>query len=75
MENLILDARAGGEAMLEVSIAVSPVMHIGAINLIFTMPKNFSATDHVKLEKAAEMCPIKKVFILIFRFLKQLEIT
>jgi len=45
---------------VEVSMTVSPVMRIGAIDLMFTMPKNFSATDRVKLEKAVGMCPIKK---------------
>jgi hypothetical protein len=45
---------------MEVSMPVSPVMRIGAIDLTFTMPRNFSATDRVKLEKAAGMCPIRK---------------
>jgi len=41
---------------VEVSMMVS---RIGTIDLTFTMPRNFSATDRVKLERAAGMCPIK----------------
>jgi len=44
---------------VEVSMMVS---RIGAIDLTFAMPRKFSATDRVKLERAAMMCPVKNSF-------------
>ena len=35
---------------------------IDKIDLNFTMPRNFSAVDRGKLEKAAGTCPIKRSF-------------
>jgi uncharacterized OsmC-like protein len=32
---------------------------IEAISLLFSMPRNFSAQERVKLERAAGLCPIK----------------
>ncbi len=32
---------------------------IEAISLLFSMPRNFSAKERVKLERAAGLCPIK----------------
>jgi uncharacterized OsmC-like protein len=35
---------------------------IGAINLIFTMARNYSDKEHMMLERAADACPIKHSF-------------
>ncbi len=35
---------------------------IEAISLLFSMPRNFSAQERVKLERAAGLCPIKNSF-------------
>jgi len=35
---------------------------IEAISLLFSMPRNFSAKERVKLERAAGLCPIKNSF-------------
>jgi len=35
---------------------------IEAISLLFNMPRNFSAQERVKLERAAGLCPIKNSF-------------
>jgi uncharacterized OsmC-like protein len=36
---------------------------IEAISLLFSMPRNFSAQERVKLERAAGLCPIKNSFL------------
>jgi len=46
-------------ARVEVIISMLP-MRIQAIDLTFTMPGNLSAPDRANLERAAEMCPIKR---------------
>ena len=35
---------------------------IEAIDLTFTMPRNFSKVERIKLERAAELCPIEHSF-------------
>jgi uncharacterized OsmC-like protein len=47
---------------IEVSMTKEPVWRIGSINLTFNMPKNFSSEDRIKLERAADVCPIKHSF-------------
>jgi uncharacterized OsmC-like protein len=32
--------------------------HVDAITLAFDIPRNFSETDRMKLERAAELCPV-----------------
>jgi len=45
-------------ACVDVEVSTT-IARIGAIDLMFTMPTNFSVTDRVKLERAAGVCPIK----------------
>ena len=47
---------------VELSLIDKPIKRIGAIDLTFNMPRNFSAADRVKLESAAGKCPIKTSF-------------
>ncbi len=47
---------------VELSMTDKPIKRIGAIDLTFNMPTNFSAADRVKLESAAQKCPIKTSF-------------
>jgi len=48
-------------AFIDVEVSTT-VTRIGAIDLAFMMPRNFSEANHVKLKKAAWMCPIKRSF-------------
>ena len=46
---------------VEVELAGSE-KRIEAIDLTFTMPRNFSKVERIKLERAAELCPIEHSF-------------
>jgi uncharacterized OsmC-like protein len=39
-----------------------PYPHVDAINLEFGVPREFAFTDRLKMERAAELCPIKHSF-------------
>ncbi len=39
-----------------------PRMHLGAIDIVVTMPAGLSEKDRKRLEGAAENCPIKHSF-------------
>ena len=39
-----------------------PFPHVNAIDLEFNIPKDFSAVDRQKLERASGLCPIKSSF-------------
>jgi len=39
-----------------------PNMHLSSIDVVITMPSDFSAAERVELEQAAESCPIKHSF-------------
>ena len=41
---------------------VGSVKRIETIDLIFTMPRNFSEVERIKLQRAAESCPIEHSF-------------
>ncbi len=47
---------------VELSLTDKPIKRIGAIDLTFNMPRNFSAADRGKLESAAHKCPIEHSF-------------
>ena len=39
-----------------------PYPHVDAIRLSFSVPRQFAFTDRLKMERAAELCPIKHSF-------------
>lgn len=49
----------GTRVDIAISMAKEPVWRIGAIELTFHMPKNLPADSRLKLERAADACPIK----------------
>lgn len=53
---------SGATVDVEVSLTEDPLFRIGAISLLFQMPRSYSKPDQMKLERAAEMCPIKPSF-------------
>ena len=52
----------GTKVDVEMLSVEKPVSRIGAINLRVTFPKEFSKEDLLKLERAADACPIKHSF-------------
>lgn len=53
---------SGATVDVEVSLTNDPLFRIGAIDLLFHMPRGYSKADQSKLERAAEACPIKPSF-------------
>ena len=47
---------------IKLSETDKPFPHVDAISLVFNIPREFSATDRQKLEKASGLCPIKASF-------------
>jgi uncharacterized OsmC-like protein len=47
---------------IELTETKEPYPHVDAITLTFTVPGNFAFTDRLKMERAAELCPIKHSF-------------
>ena len=47
---------------IELSETDKPFPHVDMIRLAFNIPREFSATDRQKLEKASGLCPIKASF-------------
>lgn len=47
---------------IELTETDQPFAHIDTMTLFFNVPRNFSATDRQKLERAAGLCPIKASF-------------
>jgi uncharacterized OsmC-like protein len=39
-----------------------PYPHVDTITLKFTVPREFAFTDRLKMERAADLCPIKHSF-------------
>ena len=39
-----------------------PYPHVDTISLVFDVPRDFAFTDRLKMERAAELCPIKHSF-------------
>jgi len=50
---------SGSSVEVEVSMTDQPVLRIGDIDLRFSIPRNFSEADRMKLERAAHACPLK----------------
>ena len=53
---------SGARVDVSISMADKPPMRFGAIDVTINMPRNFGEKDRAKLERAAEMCPIKHSF-------------
>ena len=47
---------------IKLSETDKPFPHVNSITLVFDIPRNFSATDRQKLERASGFCPIKASF-------------
>ena len=47
---------------IKLSETDKPFPHVDAVTLVFNIPREFSATDRQKLEKASGLCPIKASF-------------
>jgi len=56
-----LDLR-GTVVDIQISETDKPFPHVDSIVLIFSIPRDFSATDRQKLERASGLCPIKASF-------------
>jgi putative redox protein len=52
----------GTRVVVDITMTEKPVTRIGAIDVEFHMPQDFSAVDRVKLERAAGLCPLKPSF-------------
>ncbi len=53
---------SGATVDVEVSLTEDTIFRIGAITMLFQMPRRYSKSDQSKLERAAEACPIKPNF-------------
>lgn len=47
---------------IELTETSEPYPHVDAISLVFRVPREFAFTDRLKMERAAELCPIKNSF-------------
>lgn len=47
---------------IELTETSEPYPHVDSINLVFRVPRDFAFTDRLKMERAAELCPIKHSF-------------
>ncbi len=47
---------------IELTETSEPYPHVDAVNLVFLVPWEFAFTDRLKMERAAEHCPIKHSF-------------
>jgi len=47
---------------IELTETDKPLPHVDSITMVFDIPRNFSAADRKKLERAAGLCPIKASF-------------
>jgi uncharacterized OsmC-like protein len=47
---------------IKLSETDKPFPHVDAVTLVFNIPREFSAADRQKLEKASGLCPIKASF-------------
>ena len=52
----------GTEVEVKIDYEEGPVMRYGAIEVIFRMAQNFDQKDRMRLERAADSCPIKHSF-------------
>ena len=56
-----LDLR-GTSVDIELSETREPYPHVDTITLAFRIPRQFAFTDRLKMERAADLCPIKHSF-------------
>ena len=47
---------------IEVTETDKPFPHVDTITMAFNIPRDLTATDRLKMERAAELCPIKASF-------------
>jgi len=47
---------------IELTETGEPYAHVDTITLAFSVPRDFAFTDRLKMERAAELCPIKHSF-------------
>lgn len=47
---------------IELTETAEPFPHVDSITLTFNIPRNFAFTDRLKMQRAAELCPIKHSF-------------
>jgi uncharacterized OsmC-like protein len=47
---------------IELTETHKPYPHVDTITLAFNVPRNFALTDRLKMERAANLCPIKHSF-------------
>jgi len=47
---------------IELTETSEPYAHVDTITLAFSVPRDFASTDRLKMERAANLCPIKHSF-------------
>jgi len=47
---------------IELTETSKPYPHVDTITLAFSVPRDFASTDRLKMERAADLCPIKHSF-------------
>jgi len=53
---------SGAVVDIELTETGKPYPHVDAITLAFSVPRDFAFTDRLKMERAADLCPIKHSF-------------
>ena len=53
---------SGTVVVIELTETAEPYPHVDSISLAFNVPQDFSMTDRQKIERAANLCPIKHSF-------------
>jgi len=53
---------SGAVVDIELTETSKPYPHVDGITLVFSVPRDFAFTDRLKMERAAELCPIKHSF-------------
>jgi uncharacterized OsmC-like protein len=74
MRNDELDI-SGARVDVAISMTDRPVPRYGAIEITVTMPRDFSHRDRVRLERAANACPLKNSFARDIPITVQFEYT
>jgi len=53
---------SGTVVEIELTETSDPYPHVDTITLAFSVPRDFAFTDRLKMERAADLCPIKHSF-------------
>jgi len=53
---------SGTVVKIELTETREPYPHVDTITLAFNVPRDFAFTDRLKMERAADLCPIKHSF-------------